>query len=78
MGVYTHWSGAGNDGDVGDRGVYRLPSEHVRILHCGSSYHGLVSGGEAEARTAPIQAMVGVARSGYPGDKGGACSSGGG
>ena len=32
--------------------------------------------GEAEAGNAPIQAMGGEARPGYPGDKGGACSSG--
>ena len=38
----------------------------------------LFSSGGAEVRTAPIQAMVGAAHSGYHGDKGGACSSRGG
>ena len=37
-----------------------------------------MSGGGAEAGTAPIQAMVGSACSRYPGDKGEACISGGG
>ena len=35
-----------------------------------------MSGGGAESRADPIQAMVGAARSGYPGDKSGACSRG--
>ena len=77
MGVYTHWGGAENGGAGGDRGVYNPSPEHGRTLHCNSSYHGLVSGGGAEAGTAPIQGMVGVARSGYPGDNGRADSRGG-
>ena len=43
-----------------------------------SSYNGLVSGGRSEAGTAHIQVMVRAYRSGYLGDKGGVCSSGGG
>ena len=37
-----------------------------------------MSGRVAEDGTEPIQAMVGAAQSGYPGDKRGACSTGGG
>ena len=37
-----------------------------------------MSGGGAEAWNAPIQAMSGEARPGYPGDKGGVCRGGGG
>ena len=58
--------------------LHRPPSEQGRTVHCNSSYHRIVSGGGAEARTAPIQAMVRADRSGYSGDKGGACSSRGG
>ena len=58
--------------------IYRPPTEHVRTVHCDSSYHGLVSGGGAEAGNVPIQAMVGASPPGYPGDKGRACRSRGG
>ena len=75
MGVYTNWGGAGNGGAVGDLGVYPPPPEHGRTVHCDSFYHGLVSGGGAESGTAPIQAMVGSVRSGYPEDNCGACRS---
>ena len=78
MGIPTHWGGTVNGGTVGDRDIYRSPSEHGRIIHCKTSYHGLVSGGGAEARNGRIQAMLAEARPGYPGDKGGECSSGGG
>ena len=78
MGVPTHWGGAGNGGAGQDGGVYRPPPEHSRTIHYDSSYHGLVSGGRAEARTATIKAMVGEACSGYPRDNSGACSSRGG
>ena len=78
MGVYTHWGGAENGGAGGDRGVYNPSPEHGRTLHCNSSYHGLVSGGGAEAGTAPIQAMLGASYSRYPGDKGGASRKRGG
>ena len=37
-----------------------------------------MSGGGVEAGTESIQEILGEVRSGYPGDKGGACSSGGG
>ena len=76
--VYTHWGGAGNVGAGGDHSVYRPPLEHGCIVHCESSYHGLVSSGGAEAGTAYIQAMVGADRPGYTGDKGRACIIGGG
>ena len=78
MVVPTHWGVAGNGGTGGDRGIYLLPPEHGHTKHCESPYHGLMCGGGAEAGNAPIQAMVGAARPGYPGDKGRACSSGGG
>ena len=73
MGVYTHWGGAGNGWAGGDRGVYQLPPEHGSTVHYDSSYHGIVSSGRVESGTAPIQAMMGAACSGYPGDKDGAC-----
>ena len=75
MGVYTHWGGAGNGMAEGYWGVYRLPPENGCTVHYEYSYHGLVSGGGAEAGTVPIHAMVGSARYGYPGDKGGTFSS---
>ena len=78
MGVLNHWGGAGNGGTAGDWGIYCPPPEHGRIIKFYSYYHGLVFGGEVEARNAPIQAMVGAVRLGYPGDKGGSCSSRGG
>ena len=70
MGVPTHWGGAGNIVTEGDRCIYHLSSEHVRTINFDYSYHGLVSGGVAEAGNEPIQAMVGAASPGYPGDKG--------
>ena len=78
MGVYTHRGGAGNGGAGGDRGVYHPPPEQGCTVHCNSSYHGLLSGGGAEVGTAPIQAMVGAARSEYPGDNGGRATAKGG
>ena len=73
MGIYTHWGGAGNGAAGVNWGVYRPPTEQGRTVHWKSYYHGILSSGGAEARTAPIQAMVGGARSGYPGYKGGTC-----
>ena len=70
VGVTTHWSGSGNGGTGGDRGIYRSPPEHGDTIHCDPSYHGIVFGGGAEARNAPIQVMVGTARPGYHGDQG--------
>ena len=61
-----------------DQGVYFPTLEHGRTVHCNSYYNGLVSGGITEAATVSIQEMVGVDRSGYPVDKGGACRCGGG
>ena len=56
-----------------------LTTARTRLhIHCDSSYRELVSGVGAESGTAPIQEMVGAARSGCPRDKSGACSSGGG
>ena len=78
MGVPTHWGGTGNGGTGGDWGIYRLPPEHSRTINCESSYHGLVSGGGAEAGNAPTQEMVGADRPGYTGDKGRECRTGGG
>ena len=78
MGVPNHWDGAVNGGAGREWGAYRPPPEHGRTIHRNSSYHGLVSGGGAEAGTATIQAMVVAACSGYRRDKSGACSSGGG
>ena len=78
MVVYTHWGGTGN-GEAGvDRGVYRLLKEYDHTGHCNSSYHGLVSGSGAEYGTVHIHEMVKAARPGHPGDKGKACSRGGG
>ena len=76
MGVYTHWGGAVNGGAGGYQGVYCPPPEHGHTVHCNSYYHGLVSIGGAEDRTAPIQAMVVASHYGYPGDKDGERSSG--
>ena len=73
MGVYTHWGSAGNVGAGGDQGVYLPPPEHSHTVHCDLSYLRLVPGGGAESGTAPIQEMAVAARSGYPGDKCGAC-----
>ena len=78
MGVPTHWGGADNSRGGVYWGVYRPPPEHGLTIYCNLSYHGLVSGGVAETGTATIKAMVGAACSGYPMDKSGACSSGGG
>ena len=75
MDVYTHWGGAGNGAAGVNWGVYRPPTEQGRTVHCNSYYHGIFSRSRAEARTAPIQAMVGSTRSGYPGYKGRACSN---
>ena len=69
IGVYTQWGGAGNSVAGGDWGVYLTPPYYGRTVHCVLSYHGLVSGGAAEAITVPIQAMMVEARSGYPGYK---------
>ena len=70
MVVSNQWGGAGNGGTGVDWGIYLPPPEHVRTVHCGSSYPGLASGGRAEDGNALIQAMVGAARPGYPGGKG--------
>ena len=78
MGVYIYWGSTGNGGAGGYRGVYCPPPEHGHTVHCDSYYHGILSGGRAEAGTAPIQDMVVAFLSGYPGDKGGACSRQGG
>ena len=78
MSVPNHWGGAGNGGTGGDRGIYHPPLEQGLTIYCDLSYHGLVSGDGAESGNAPIQAMVGASRPGYPGDKGRACSSRGG
>ena len=75
MGVYTHLGSASNGGDGRDRGVYCLLPEHGHTVHLDSYYNGIVSGSRSEAETAPIQAMVGAARSRYHGDTGGGCSS---
>ena len=77
MSVYTHWDGTGNGGDGGYQGIYCLPPENGCTVHCDLSYHGRVSGGKEEDRTAPIQDMIVAASYGYPGDNGGACISGG-
>ena len=77
MGVTTHWSGANNGGIGINRGIHRPPPEHGRAIHCDPSYHGLVFGGGADARNAPIHVMVVTSRPGYHGDQGGAGSRGG-
>ena len=77
VGVPNHWSGAGNGGTGGDRGIFCPPPEHRRAIHCDPSYHGLVSSDRAEYGNAPIQAMVGTSRPGYHGDQGGADICGG-
>ena len=61
IGVYAHWGRAGNCGAGVDHSVYCPPPEHDCTVHCDLSYHGLVSGGGAEAGTAPIQEVAGVA-----------------
>ena len=71
MGVPTHLGGAGNGGTGGDQVIYRLPPEHGRGIHSYPSYHEFVFGGGVEASNVPIQAMVGAACPGYPGDQGG-------
>ena len=62
----------------GDLDIYCPPPEHVCTIHSNSSYHGLVSGGGAEAGNVSIHSMAGAARPGYPSNKRGGCSSGGG
>ena len=47
--VPTYWVGAGNGGNGGDRGIYGLPPEHRRVIHCNPSYPRLVFGGRAES-----------------------------
>ena len=78
MGVPTNWSGVGDDGYRGYRVIYPLPQEHDRAIHCDLSYHGLVFGGGAESRNAPIQVMVGTDHLGYHWDQDGAGSHRGG
>ena len=77
VGVPTHWSGAENGGTVGYRGIYCPPPEHGRGIHCDPSYHGILFGGGKEDGGAPIQAMGGTSRPGFPGDQGRAGSCGG-
>ena len=78
VGVPRHWSGAGNGGTGGDRGIYRLSPEHGCTIHCDPSYHGLVIGGRAESGNTPIQAIVRTARPGCHGDqvRAGSCVGG--
>ena len=78
MGVPTHWGGTGNGGTGGDQGINRPPPEHGCAIHCDLFYNGLVTGGGAKSGNAPIPAIVGESRPGYPRDKGGVCSNGGG
>ena len=72
MAISIHWGGAGDSGTRIDWDIYIPPPEHGRTIHCNSSYHGLVSGGGAEAGGAALAEMVGAARSTYPRDKSGA------
>ena len=76
MGISTHWVGAGDGGTGRDWGVYLLPKEHSHTIHCGSSYHGLVSGSRAETKDAALAEMVGSYHYIYSKDKSGACGSG--
>ena len=78
MGIPTRWGGTGNGGTGVDWGIYFPPSEHGCTIHCDPSYHVNVFGRGEESGNAPIQAMVGAARPGYPGYQGGACIHGGG
>ena len=78
MGVPTHWGGSVICRSEGGQGIYCPLPEHGRRINCDTSYHGLASGGGAEAGNTPIQAMVGSNHPVYPGDKAGACSSRGG
>ena len=70
VGVPTHWSGAGNSQNGGDRGIYHPLPEHGREIHYNQSYHRILFCGGAEAGNAPIQAMVETARPVYHGDQG--------
>ena len=63
------WVCAGNGVAGGYWCLYCPLPEHGCTVHCDFSYNGLVSGGGAEAGTAPIQAMVVESRSVYPGDR---------
>ena len=74
MGVPTHWSGAGNGGTGGDRGIYHPPPEDGCAINCKPSYHGIVFGGGAEFGNAPIKEMMGTDRPVYNGYQGGAGS----
>ena len=80
MGVPPHLDGAGNSGNGGHLGIYIPPPEHVHVIHFDPFNHGLVFGGRAEYRNAPIQAMMEAARPVYHEDKdrAGSCGGGGG
>ena len=80
MGVYTHWGAAICNGGYGGESGRISPAAHNTVVQYIATrpIMDLCQFGGAEVGTEPIQTMVGEARSGYPGDKGGACSSGGG
>ena len=76
MGISINWGGAGNVGNRINWGVYCLPLEHGCTKNWDLYYHGIVSGGEAEARYAAIVDMVGTANSRYNRYKSGEYGSG--
>ena len=76
MDITTHWGGAGDSGIRCDQGVYCPSPEHGCTIYFELSYHRLVSGSGSEARNATLAELLGAARSEYPRDKSGACSSG--
>ena len=72
MGISTHWGGADDSGTIINWGVYCLLTERSIIIHYNYSYHGLVSGGGAEAGYADLAEMVRAGHSIYTRDKSGA------
>ena len=57
VGVPTHWGRAGNAGTGVDKVLYCLLPEHCHAIHCDTNNHGIVFGGGAESKNAPIQVM---------------------
>ena len=69
MSISTHLDDDGNGGTRRYQGLYYALTEHGCTTHYDLSYHGIVSGGGAEARDAALAEMMGAARSIYPRDK---------
>ena len=75
MDISDHWGGAGDSGTIRDQGLNRPPLEHIRTIHCDSSYHGLMFVGGSEAGDVALVEIVGASCSRYPMDESGARGS---